>query len=154
MQLLKVINEIYVTWPPRGLNNKRSDSDFFLLKKRHGPCHRTLKARFLDQPQGEVHHVESYFTYQIWLNCLTILPNAEISYHFVTRVHQCDLNSPDLVIAPLLYAASLTDDTRHRGQLVHASANLQAVKNTEWSTPPKWLMPRISIDIELALGMV
>ena len=61
----------------------------------------TLKARFLDQPQGEVHHVESYFTYQIWLNCLTILPNAEISYHFVTRVHQCDLNSPDLVIAPL-----------------------------------------------------
>ena len=62
----------------------------------------TLKARFLDQPRGEVHHVESYFTYQIWLNCLTILPNAEISYHFVTRVHQCDLNSPDLVIAPLL----------------------------------------------------
>ena len=59
----------------------------------------TLKARFLDQPQGEVHHVESYFTYQIWLNCLTILPNAEISYHFVTRVHQCDLNSPDLDIA-------------------------------------------------------
>ena len=48
----------------------------------------TVKARFLDQPQGEVHHVESYSTYQIWLNWLTVLLNVEILYHLVTRVHQ------------------------------------------------------------------
>ena len=45
-------------------------------------------ADYQQKHAGEVHHEESYSTYQIWLKKLTVLLNAKISYHLVTGVHQ------------------------------------------------------------------
>ena len=61
---------------------------------------------------------------------MTILPNAEISYHFVTRVHQCDLNSPDLVIAPLLYQPEVKQAI-HAFQEIGLPADLTPYQNTD-----------------------